>query len=164
MALTIATLTVIAGCGSSSGKPGGGGGTSGGGGTTGNGGSITWVDDGTSTSADFVSLTRSTASGFDQLVGVGTKTTVGLTFKVVVPGGAIQTGHDYACDGAYIVFVYQVGATASHTTQSCTINVTDLGSATTPASGTFSAMLVDGSGTTKRITNGTFSGIPTVSN
>ena len=56
-------------------------------------------------------------------------------FKVIVPGGGtIQTGHDYACDGAYIVFVYQIGPTASHTTQSCTINVTALGGASSPGS------------------------------
>jgi hypothetical protein len=158
------------GCSSSGGSPGGGAGhDGGGGGTTGNGGTITWVDDGAAKSADFVSFTRSTKDGFDQLVAVGgTSANIGLTFKVIVPtsadGGAIQTGIDYACDGAYVVFVYQIGATASHTTQSCTINATALGSATTPTSGTFSATLKDDAGATKQITSGTFSGIPTIAN
>jgi hypothetical protein len=163
MALALAAV----GCGSSGKSPGTGSG-GGGAGTSGHGGTITWVDDGAPQTADFVSLTRSTKSGFDQLVGVGTKTNVGLTFKVVVPtdtdGGAIQTGVDYPCDGAYIVFVYQVGPTASHTTQSCTINVSALGSATTPTSGTFSATLKDSTDAVKQITAGTFSGIPTISN
>jgi hypothetical protein len=156
---------LLVGCGSS-------GGASPGGGAAGKGGAasgcqaMSWDDDGTSMCADFLQLTRSTKSGFDQLVAVGTKTTnVGLTFKVVVPGGgAIELGKDYACDGMYVVLVYQVGNLMSHTTTSCTINITALGNATTPATGTFSAMLKAGDGTPKQITNGTFSAVPKISN
>jgi hypothetical protein len=163
-------LGLVAGCGSSGGASPGGGGA--GSGAAGKGGAasgcqaMSWDDDGTSMCADFLQLTRSTKSGFDQLVAVGTKTTnVGLTFKVVVPGGgAIELGKDYACDGMYVVLVYQVGNLMSHTTTSCTINISALGSATTPAIGTFSAMLKAGDGTPKQITNGTFSAVPKISN
>ena len=167
----LSLLGLVAGCGSS-----GGGGTSGGagagGGAAGKGGgasgcqAMSWDDDGAHECADFLQLTRSTKNGFDQLVAVAGQTTnVGLTFKVIVPGGgAIELGKDYACDGAYVVLVYQVGATASHSTTSCTINITALGSATTPATGTFSAMLKAGDGTPKQLTNGTFSAVPKIMN
>jgi len=162
---------ILAGCGSSNSGPSGAGGTNGGGGTGGTGtagcSAMSWLDDGTSQCADFLSVTRSTKNGFDQVAVVGTQTTnVGLTFKVIVPGGgAIETGKDYACDGSYIVFVYQAGALPSHTTQSCTINVSALGGASTPASGTFSAMLLASDGTTmKQISQGAFSAVPTIAN
>ena len=156
---------MLAGCGSSHSGPSGAGGT----GATGNAGcsAMSWLDDGVSQCADFLSATRSTKDGFDQLAIVGSKTTnVGLTFKVIVPGGgAIETGKDYACDGAYILFVYQAGPLPSHTTQGCTITVSALGGASTPASGTFSAMLLASDGTTmKQISQGAFSAVPTISN
>ena len=161
----------LAGCGSSNSGPGGTGGTHGGGGTGGSASAgcsaMSWLDDGVSQCADFLSVTRSTKSGFDQIAVVGSQTTnVGLTFKVIVPGGgAIETGKDYACDGAYILFVYQAGALASHTTKSCTLNVSALGDASTPASGTFSAMLLASDGTTtKQITEGAFSAVPKIAN
>jgi hypothetical protein len=162
---------MFAGCGSSNSGPTGAGGTNGGGGTGGSGSAgcsaMSWLDDGVSQCADFLSVTRSTKNGFDQLAVVGSKTTnVGLTFKVIVPGGgAIETGKDYACDGAYILFVYQAGPLPSHTTQSCTITVSALGGASTPASGTFSAMLLASDGTTaKQISQGMFSAAPTIAN
>ena len=160
---------MLVGCGSSNGGPSGTGGTHGGGGTSGSAGcsAMSWLDDGVSQRADFLSVTRSTKDGFDQIVVVGSQTTnVGLTFKVIVPGsGVIETGKDCACDGAYILFVYQAGAFASHTTKSCTLNVSALGGAGTPASGTFSAMLLASDGTTtKQISQGAFSAIPTIAN
>ena len=164
-------LGLAAGCGSS-----GGGGTSGGagagGGAAGKGGAasgcqaMSWDDDGTHVlRPDFLQLTRSTKDGFDQLVAVAGQTTnVGLTFKVIVPGGgAIELGKNYACDAVYVVLVYQVGPVMSHSTTTCTINITALGSATTPATGTFSAMLKAGDGTPKQLTNGTFSAVPKIS-
>lgn len=161
----IGLALVLVGCGSSNGGTTGAGGTGG----TGTAGcsAMSWLEDGVSQCADFLSVTRSTKGGFDQLAVVGSKTTnVGLTFKVIVPGGgAIETGKDYACDGTYIVFVYQAGALPSHTTQSCTINVSALGGASTPAAGTFSAMLLASDGTTtKQITQGAFSAVPTIAN
>ena len=162
---------MLAGCGSGNNGPSGAGGTNGGAGTGGTGtagcSAMSWLDDGASQCADFLSVTRSTKNGFDQLAVVGSQTTnVGLTFKVIVPGGgAIETGKDYACDGAYILFVYQAGPLASHTTQSCTITVSALGSAGAPASGTFSAMLLASDGTTtKQISQGAFSAVPTIAN
>lgn len=159
-------VLLIAGCSSGGSDTNGTGGTNGGAGASGGGGEMSWVDDGAAASADFVSLTRSTKNGFDQLVAVGSETTnVGLTFKVVVPGGgSIELGKDYACDGAYVVFVYQAGATASHTTVSCTTTITALGSATEPATGTFSASLKAGDGTPKQITGGVFSAVPKIAN
>jgi len=169
LGLVLGLALALAACGSSGGTPGGKGGAGGGGGgTNGNGGcqSMSWLDDGASECADFVSLTRSTSNGFDQLAATGTMTTgVGITFKVIVPGGgAVETGKAYACDGVYIIFVYQAGAVASHTTVGCTITITDLGDASTPAMGTFSAMLTATDGTPKQITSGAFSAVPKIAN
>ena len=156
---------MLAGCGSSNSGPSGAGGTGG----TGTAGcsAMSWLDDGASQCADFLSVTRSTKNGFDQLAVTGSETTnVGLTFKVIVPGGgAIETGKDYTCDGMYILFVYQAGPLQSHTTQSCTLTVTALGGAGTPAAGTFSAMLLASDGTTpKTISQGAFSAVPKIAN
>lgn len=166
----MALVFTLAGCGSSNSGPGGpgsggAGGTKGGTGTAGCS-AMSWLDDGASECADLLSVTRSTKGGFDQLVVVGSETTnVGLTFKVIVPGGAIELGKDYTCDGAYILFVYQAGALPSHSTKSCTLTVSALGSATTPAAGTFSATLLASDGVTiKQITQGAFSAVPTIAN
>ena len=163
-----AAALALAGCGSSNsgvgGAHGGAGGTKGGSGTAGCS-AMSWLDDGAPECADFLSVTRSTKDGFDQLAVVGSETTgVGLTFKVIVPGGgAIELGKDYTCDGAYILFVYQAGALPSHSTTTCTLDVSALGSATAPAAGTFSATLLAADGvTTKQITQGAFSAVPKI--
>ena len=81
--------------------------------------------------------------------------------QVVEVGGAGTIAKSL---GAYVVFVYQVGSVTSHTTLSCTITITAPGSASTAATGTFSAMLMAGDGTKKRLTNGAFSAVPKISN
>lgn len=124
------------------------------------GASMSWLDDGTRRCADFVSATHSTSGGFDILsVTGGSTANLGLTFKLTAAGKALAAS-TYTCDGVYVVLVYQQGALASHTTQSCTITVTSLGSDATPATGTFSATLLGPDRTTKTLGEGAFSAVP----
>jgi hypothetical protein len=88
-----------------------------------------------------------------------------VTLKVIVPNGMLET-KAYSCDGAYILFVYAagppMGVSVTYPAKSCTITLTSIGSATTPATGMFSAVLA-GDGAAHMVTEGTFSAVPSMS-
>lgn len=119
-----------------------------------------WLDDGSIQCADVVVLTHVVGSTNDVLDVVGA-TSRPVTVDMAITAEGSRLGGSYACGGdggaASAVFVYGGGGNA-FTVQSCAITITQPGSATANAHGTFSASLQTAAGLPKMITSGTFDG------
>jgi hypothetical protein len=172
----LAASVLVVACGSS-----GGGGAAGAGGGGGSGGGschatgpgstpgsmMAWAVDGTADCAELVSSSRSTKNGFDTITVIGTNTkNHAVNLKVTIPGGALEA-KAYACDAVYDLLIYSAGpmtgVATTYPAASCTITLTSLGSATTPATGTFSAVL-EGDAAPHEVTDGTFTVVPKMLN
>jgi hypothetical protein len=163
MGMFVAVATLAAGCGGDGamGSPTGAAGMGGLG-----VGTLTWKENGVAKQASFAAAARvgSATSDMVQITGSNADPT-GLSFGVVVKPPPLGPGA-YACFGASYPIVsisYTSGTASSGASGSCSIVISTVGDvAGSHITGTFTATLPLGNGTTKTLTDGKFDVAQTV--